>query len=83
MALKGIIKGVYGNGGLLTLDIEIPSGSVLHLHGDNGPTVRALDAVYGNIITPWHGFDASSLVGKPIEFDVDESVPSLISMIYP
>ena len=83
MALKGIIRGVRGVGGLLTLDIELPSGSVVHLHGDNGPTVRALDAVYGGVIVPGHGFDASHLVGMPIEFDVDEMMPMLINMIYP
>ena len=83
MPLAGTISGVYGEGGLITLDIQLPSGTVIHLHGDNGPTVRALHEVYGNVITPGHSFAAAHLVGKPIEFDVDPYMPALLAVIYP
>ena len=39
---------------------------------DNGPTVRALDACFGDVITPDHGVDPGPIVGQDIVYAVDE-----------
>lgn len=39
---------------------------------ENAQTVRALDAMFGNVITPGHGVDVFAIRGKKVQFDVDD-----------
>jgi hypothetical protein len=39
---------------------------------DNAPTVRALDACFGNVITNWHSVNNDAIHGKDIVYSMDE-----------
>ncbi len=61
----GTITGINappGSGGITIYIDDVP------YVGDNGPTVRSLDAIFGDVITEGHGFDPSKVVGKEVKF---------------
>lgn len=66
---RGVIQGMHGSwgSGIATLMI---SGRPVHC--DNGATVRALDAAFGDVITDGHCFDVSKIVGKEIYYSMDD-----------
>ena len=76
MAEHGIIRGFAGSWGsglghLIIEDIE--TGNIEHVPCDNGPTVRALEACFGNVIGDAHNVDdQGGHIGQEIYWDYDE-----------
>lgn len=76
---RGTIRHVFSHGGMLKLTIELPATKG-HKHGenvivfaDNAPAIRAFDEAFGNVIVPQtHSFDPDALIGREIEWDVDD-----------
>jgi hypothetical protein len=73
---QGIIRGFHGSwcSGLATLEIEdSKTGQVEGIPCDNGPTVRALDAAFGDVIGPGHTVKQhAGFIGKEILWDYDD-----------
>lgn len=69
MIYRGVIEAVSGNwmSGLLTMVI----GGVV-VPCDNGATVRALDACFGNVIIEGHRFNPDAVIGKEIFWSYDD-----------
>jgi len=57
--------------GMATLVLEV-KGRRVAVHCENGPTVRALEAIFGGVIVPSHSVDVGALRGKKIQYEVDE-----------
>ncbi len=70
---RGIIEGFAGSwhSGLAMIMI---SGRLVHC--DNAPTVRALDACFGNVITSAHTVNVKAIQGKDIVYSYDGLVMS-------
>jgi len=65
-------RGSWGSG-LGTLFIEdSETGEVEAVLCENGPTVRALEAAFGNVITPGHSACGSGHKGQEIFWSVDD-----------
>jgi len=64
------IRGSFGSG-LVFLTLEDASGNLSTVHGDSGPTCRALDACFGCIV-PGHQIDNRILENVEIEYEVDD-----------
>lgn len=66
---RGIIEAFTGSwmSGLATLVI---SGRPVHC--ENGATVRALDACFGDVIGPGHTVNVDAIKGKDIVYSMDE-----------
>lgn len=58
--------------GLATLVVRDPSGRVQRIPCDNAPTVRALDAAFGGVITEGHCVDVESIRGQWIRYGMDD-----------
>lgn len=70
---RGIIRAVRAEGGLLMLTLEHPQTKRRHLVvGDNGPTCRALAAIFGEHIIAGHALHVDELIGKEIGYTIDE-----------
>jgi hypothetical protein len=67
--IRGKIEGFYGSwqSGIATLAV----GGV-EVFCDNAPTVRALDAAFGKVITSDHQVSQKAIVGKDIVYSMDE-----------
>jgi len=64
--------GSWGSG-LGTLEIEdSETGEHEHIPCDNGATVRALEAAFGNVITPVHTANGNGYKGKEVYWSYDE-----------
>ena len=64
--------GSWGSG-LGTLEIEdSETGEREHVPCDNGATVRALEAAFGNVITPAHTANGSGYKGREVYWSLDE-----------
>lgn len=68
---KGVIEGVYGSFGSGLATIVFQDGSQVHC--ENGPTIRALDACFGNVIGDGHTInnEDGGHVGQEIVFTTD------------
>ena len=65
-------SGSWGSG-LGTLEIEDSETSVHELVPcDNGATVRALEAAFGNVITPAHTANGGGYKGREVYWSLDE-----------
>lgn len=63
------LRGSWGSG-LATLVLKV--GKKVHeVHCENGMTVRALDSMFGDVITPGHCVDVDAIRGKKVNFTVD------------
>jgi len=74
MIQKGKIisfSGSWGSG-LATLTIQNEDGTVKHVPCDNGPTVRALHAAFGNVISKNHTMNNKAIQGKEIYYTLDD-----------
>lgn len=72
---KGIIKQFRGSwgSGIGYLDIEdLETGITESVPCENAPTVRALEACFGKVITPGHSADGIGYKDKEIYWDYDE-----------
>lgn len=76
---RGTIRGVFSSGGMLKLTIELPPkpghkhGEKVTVFADNAPAIRAFDDAFGNVIVPQtHSFDPDAIIGKEIEWEVDD-----------
>lgn len=73
---QGVIMGFMGSGGsgigvLLIEDSE--TGQMEMVPCENGPTVRALESVFGDVIGAGHTVRANGgYVGQQIEWDYDD-----------
>lgn len=70
---KGKIVGFQGMwmSGLATLIIkDSRTGNLDYIHCDNAPTVRALDAAFGDVITEGHMIDNKAIKGKNIYYSL-------------
>jgi len=69
---KGTIVGFSGSWGIGIgyLEIKKSDGLVESIPCDNAPTVRALDAAYGNVITEAHTVNQEAIKGKEIYYSV-------------
>ena len=64
--------GSWGSG-LGTLEIEdSETGVPEHVHCDNGATVRALEAAFGDVITPVHTANGDGYKGREVYWSYDE-----------
>ena len=64
-------SGSWGSGiGFLSFRDE--EGGEHSIPCDNGPTVRALDAAFGDIIAPGHTVDCGALEGKRVAWWLDD-----------
>ena len=64
--------GSWGSG-LGTLEIEdSETGECEHVPCDNGATVRALAAAFGNVITPVHTANGGGYKGQEVYWSYDE-----------
>ena len=64
--------GSWGSG-LGTLEIEdSETGACEHVHCDNGATIRALEAAFGNVITPVHTANGNGYKGREVYWSYDE-----------
>ena len=72
--MKGTIIGFYGSygSGIATLSIKTETGEHKMVPCDNGPTVRALDAIFGNVIGPGHSVNVYAIKGKKIRYEMDD-----------
>ena len=72
--MNGTILGFYGSwgSGIATLSIKTESGEHVNIPCDNGPTVRALDAIFDNVIGPNHSLNNSAIKGKKIIYEMDD-----------
>lgn len=70
--MLGTIQKVEGTGGILQFRIKNEDGSTSVVMADNGPAIRAFDAVYGGVINPDHSFNVHAIVGKRIEYYTDD-----------
>jgi len=70
----GIIKDFKGswNSGIAILTIEREDGTTQLIYCDNAPTVRALDATFGNVIDG-HAVNLQAILGKKIRYGLDET----------
>jgi len=72
---KGTIvqfRGSWGSG-IGFLDIkDSETGEVQSIPCENSPTVRALEACFGNVITEGHTANGRGYIGKEIYWDYDE-----------
>jgi hypothetical protein len=71
---KGKIKdfrGTWGSG-LATLVIEDEGGLIHNVSCENAPTVRALEAAFGNIITEGHTVDVSNMKDRVIYYEMTD-----------
>jgi len=72
---KGRLTQFHGSwgSGLGVLEIEdSETGVPEFVHCDNGATVRALEAAFGNVITPVHTADGNGYKGKEVYWSYDE-----------
>jgi hypothetical protein len=65
------LAGSWGSG-LAALTVEDERRGLTVLHWDNGPTVRALDAAFGDVIDRNHTFDNAAIRDKEIYYFMDE-----------
>jgi hypothetical protein len=67
---RGVIEAFHGSwmSGLATLVMQ----DGRQVHCENAPTVRALEACYGNVIAPGHTVDQDGIRGKEIAYSMDE-----------
>jgi tRNA uridine 5-carbamoylmethylation protein Kti12 len=65
----GVIKEILHTPGSGGISIVLEDGQVLR--GDNGSTVRALDDIFGDVITDGHCFDPSGVIGKEIRYGLE------------
>ena len=65
-------RGSWGSG-LGTLEIEDSETSERdHVPCDNGATIRALEAAFGNVITPAHTANGDGYKGQEVYWSYDE-----------
>jgi len=65
-------RGSWGSG-LGTLEIEdSQTGERESVPCDNGATVRALEAAFGNVITPVHTANGNGYKGREVYWSLDE-----------
>lgn len=66
---RGVIQAMHGSwgSGLATMMI---SGRMVPC--DNGPTVRALEGAFGDIIQEGHTFSVKSIIGKEIYYSLED-----------
>lgn len=71
--MNGKIVGFYGSwgSGLAQLQIETEKGLV-SVPCDNGPTVRALNALFPGFIAKGHTIDNSVIKGQKITYEMDD-----------
>ena len=72
---RGTIEAVQGSwsSGLITLLIKRKDdGKIETVHGDNGPTVRALMNVFGADIVRGHSLQVDRIKGLEIGYDTDD-----------
>lgn len=70
---RGIIRSVRPEGGLIMLHLEHPKTKRRYLVvGDNGPTCRALAAIFGDHILEGHALHVEELIGREIGYTIDE-----------
>jgi hypothetical protein len=69
----GTIKGFKGSwdSGIASLTVEQKDGTKT-IYCDNAPTVRALDALFGNVIDG-HSVNLEAILGRKIRYALDES----------
>lgn len=63
-------SGSWGSG-VATLRVKV-GRKTRTIYCDNGPTVRALAAMFPNVIAPGHSVNVAALKGQEIRFAVDE-----------
>jgi len=64
-------RGSWGSG-IATLTVEDSKGQKRTIQCENAPTVRALDAIFGDVITPSHRVDVEKIIGRKIRYSVDD-----------
>ena len=63
---QGTIQSVDHTPGSGGITLVMEDGT--RLMGDNGPTIRSLDSMFGNVIGEGHSFNPGSLIGKKIKY---------------
>jgi hypothetical protein len=71
-------RGSWGSG-IATLVLEV-DGHVKHIHCENAPTVRALQAMFPDVIVAGQTIDVPSLVDREVEFEIDGNSGILLGL---
>jgi hypothetical protein len=64
-------RGSWGSG-VGFLEFLNDDGSEYSVPCDNGPTVRALDAAFGDVISPGHSVDNAAIAGQRVAWFYDD-----------
>ncbi len=72
--MRGIIRSIRGNGGIIQIGFEDPeTGERQLVMADNAPTVRAFRDIAGDqIIGPGHTVLVEELIGLEFGYDTDD-----------
>ena len=69
MPKRGVIQAFHGSWLSGFAELELDTEAVTC---ENAPTVRALDAAFGDVITSGHSVNQDAIRGREIVYDVDE-----------
>ncbi len=64
------LSGSWGSG-IAQLTLRVGRKKVV-VPCENGPTVRALDAIFGDVIAPGHSVNVDAIRGKKVRYCLDD-----------
>jgi len=72
--MRATIMGFHGSwgSGIAILSVRLESGEPKMISCENAPTVRALEAIFGNVITSNHCVNVDAIKGKKINYKMDD-----------
>ena len=72
--MKATILNFYGSwgSGIAILLVKTEEGYLKEIPCDNGPTVRALEAIFGDAIGSNHTINVDAIKGKKIVYEMDD-----------
>ena len=71
---RGTVKGIQASfgSGIMTLTLENEDGKTVRVHGDSGPTGRALIHAFGREVCSGHTLLTDKLVGREVVYALDD-----------
>ncbi len=73
------VQASWGSGMLVLVVEDAETHNVVRLLGDNGPTVRALDAMFSCIL-PGHRLDTEAVIGQDIAYEGTDYGPGMFML---
>ena len=70
----GVIVGFEATrgSGIAFLVVKRQDGGIERVACDNGPTVRALEQAFGDVIRPGHTVDVTAVLDRTIQYETDD-----------